>query len=92
MKPAVIALTGIAEIAGALALAQPWSPELRRAGGIGLAAYAVCVFPANINHMMMDMARAQPALGWGYHIPRMLLQPVLVWAAWRAGTSPRPRS
>ncbi len=77
----VIAATGIAETAGALALVQPWSPASRRAGGIGLALYAVCVFPANINHMLIDMARADPRLGWGYHIPRLLLQPVLVWLA-----------
>ena len=90
MKPTVILLTGMAEIAGALALAQPWSAGLRRAGGIGLAVYAVCVFPANINHMLMDMARPQPVLGWAYHGPRMLLQPVLVWAALFASGRPRP--
>lgn len=81
MKSAVITLTGIAEIAGALGLAQPWSAGLKRAAGIGLALYAVCVFPANINHMLMDMAKPHPQLGWAYHVPRMLLQPVLVWAA-----------
>jgi uncharacterized membrane protein len=88
MKAAVIALTGMAEIAGALALAQPWSPGLRRAGGIGLGLYAVCVFPANINHMLIDMARPHPQLGWGYHIPRMILQPLLVWAALFASAKP----
>ncbi len=83
---AVIAVTGIAEILGAIGLLQPWSPALRRAAGIGLALYAVCVFPANINHMIMDMASARPQLGWGYHVPRMILQPVLVWLAlWVGG-------
>ena len=77
----VITLTGLAEIAGAVALLQPWSPALRRAGGIGLALYAVCVFPANINHMIIDMARPHPQLGWAYHVPRLLLQPALVWLA-----------
>jgi len=80
----VIAATGVAEAAGALALVQPWSAELRRAGGIGLALYALyalCVFPANINHMLIDMARAHPQLGWEYHVPRMLLQPLLIWLA-----------
>ena len=38
---AVIALTGVAELAGAAALAQPWSPRLRYAAGIGLALYAL---------------------------------------------------
>ena len=84
--PMVIALTGVAEILGSIGLAQPWSPALRRAAAWGLAAYAVCVFPANINHLMIDMARPHPELGWGYHAPRMLLQPVLVWLAlWTGG-------
>ena len=82
----VIALTGIAELAGAAALLQPWSPVLRRAGGWGLALYAVCVFPANINHFAMDMARPDGGLGLAYHLPRMVLQPVLVWLAlWSTG-------
>jgi uncharacterized membrane protein len=77
----VVALTGLAEAAGGLALLQPWSSRLRRAGGVGLALYALCVFPANINHMAIDMAREPPRLGWLYHLPRMLLQPLLIWAA-----------
>ena len=88
-KAAVIAFTGLAEIAGAMALAQPWSASLRRAGGIGLALYAVCVFPANITHRLIDMARPHPVLGWAYHVPRMLLQPALVWAALWASARPR---
>lgn len=77
----VIAATGVCEIAGAIALAQPWSRRLTCAAGIAFALYAVCVFPANINHMMIDMARAHPRLGLAYHIPRLLLQPVLIWLA-----------
>ncbi len=84
--PLVIALTGIAELAGAAGLAQPWSQGLRRAAGWGLAAYALCVWPANIHHMEMDLARPDHGLGWAYHGPRMLIQPVLIWAAlWSSG-------
>jgi uncharacterized membrane protein len=82
----VVLLTGIAEALGAVALLQPWSRRLRSAGGIGLALYALCVWPANINHFALDMAR--PDHGWGlaYHVPRMLLQPVLIWLAlWTGG-------
>ena len=85
MKSAVIALTGLAEIAGAIALAQGWSMRLRRAGGIGLALYAVCVYPANVNHMLLDLAKADDGLGLAYHIPRLLAQPLIVWAALWAG-------
>lgn len=81
-----ILFTGLAELAGAAALLQPWSPALRRAGGWGLAFYAICVFPANINHFIMDMHRPDGGLGLGYHVPRMVLQPVLVWLAlWVSG-------
>jgi uncharacterized membrane protein len=83
---AVIALTGIAELSGAAALVQPFSPMLRRAAGIGLALYALCVWPANVNHMLIDLAR--PDRGWGlaYHVPRMFAQPLLIWLAlWVSG-------
>ena len=87
----VVRWTGIAEILGAGALAQPWSDGLRRAGGIGLALYAVSVFPANINHFALDMARADGGWGLGYHLPRMALQPVLVWLAlWTGGVTNWP--
>lgn len=83
----VIYWTGIAEIAGAIALLQPWSDMLRKAGGIGLALYALCVWPANINHFAMDMAR-DGGLGLAYHIPRMIIQPILIWLAlWVSGAT-----
>ena len=82
---AVVALTGVAELLGAAGLAQPWSRKLRQAAGIGLALYALCVWPANFHHMALDLAR--PDHGWGlaYHIPRLLAQPLIIWAALWAG-------
>ncbi|MBB4006099.1 DoxX family protein [Allorhizobium taibaishanense] len=81
--PAVIALTGLCELAGAVGL---WIPPLRRLSGIGLALYAVCVFPANIKHAIDSLSAAHPsALLWAYHIIRLPLQPVLVWIALFAG-------
>lgn len=88
---AVIFWTGIAEFAGAAALLQPWSRDFRRAGGIGLAIYAICVFPANVHHFILDMARPDPVLGAPYHVPRMLAQPVLIWLAlWTGGVTNWP--
>ena len=81
MPEAVIWWTGIAELAGAVGLIQPFSQKLRRAAGIGLALYALCVWPANINHFAMDMARDDGGLGLGYHVPRMIAQPVFIWLA-----------
>ena len=90
--PAEIVLwTGVAEVLGAIALLQPWWRELRRAGAIGLALYAVFVFPANINHFALDMERTDGGWGLAYHLPRMALQPVLVWLAlWSGGVTNWP--
>lgn len=78
---AVVFWTGIAEIIGALALIQPFHKPLRQAAGIGLALYALCVWPANINHFAMDMAREDGGLGLAYHVPRMIAQPLIIWLA-----------
>ncbi|MEO0700388.1 MAG: DoxX family protein [Pseudomonadota bacterium] len=86
----VVFWTGIAEIAGAIGLIQPVSKPLRQAAGIGLALYALLVWPANINHFAMDMAREDSGLGLGYHIPRMILQPILIWLALWVADAPMP--
>ena len=90
---AIVWGTGIAELLGAAALLQPWSSSLRKAGAIGLAVYAICVFPANINHFALDMARSDGGgLGLAYHVPRMFAQPVLVWLAlWVGGVTDWPQ-
>lgn len=81
----VVTLTGVAELLGAAALVQWKSRNLRRAAGIALALYALCVWPANFQHMALDMARADGGLGIAYHLPRLAFQPVLMWLALWAG-------
>jgi uncharacterized membrane protein len=86
----VIALTGMAELLGAIGLLQARSLRWRRYAGWGLALYALCVWPANFHHMQIDMARlahgAGPALGLSYHVPRLLAQPLIIWwALWASG-------
>lgn len=81
----VVALTGIAELLGAAGLVQWRSASLRRAAGIGLALYALCVWPANMQHMLNDMAQEDSGLGLAYHGPRLAFQPVLIWLALWAG-------
>jgi uncharacterized membrane protein len=77
----VVFWTGIAELAGAVALVQPFSMPLRRFAGWGLAAYALCVWPANIKHMLIDGGS-----NLSYHVPRMMAQPLVIWAAlWASG-------
>ena len=74
--------TGACELAGALGLLIP---RVRRAAAIGLALYAVCVFPANIKHAMEHVTVAHVRLGWWYHAPRLAAQPLIVWWALWAG-------
>ncbi|WPO97703.1 DoxX family protein [Pseudomonas sp. HR96] len=72
----VVIVTGICEGFGALGLLLP---RWRRLAALLLALYAVCVFPANLKHAFEHVALNGHVLGWGYHLPRLLLQPVLVW-------------
>ncbi|WP_373476046.1 DoxX family protein [Sphingorhabdus sp.] len=74
----VVLLTGIAEIVGAIGL---FIPRFRKAAGVGLALYAVCVWPANFNHALNDIMISGTDLGWGYHGPRLAFQPVFIWLA-----------
>ncbi|MEC3909977.1 DoxX family protein [Sphingobium sp. CR2-8] len=83
MPDLVVALTGIAELAGAVGLMLP---RLRRAAGMGFALYALCVWPANINHAINDIPLGGTHLSWWYHGPRLALQPVIIWwALWASG-------
>lgn len=85
----VVFLTGVAEIAGGVCLA--FVARLRQAAAIGLALYAICVFPANINHALNMIAVGGETLTWRYHGPRLMLQPVFVWLAlWTGGVTDWP--
>ena len=82
-RPAqTVLLTGLCELAGAAGLMLP---RWRRLAAIMLAAYAVCVFPANIKHAIDGLAYGRNHLGVAYHVPRLLLQPVIVWWTLFAG-------
>jgi uncharacterized membrane protein len=74
----VIFITGLCELAGAVALV---TKPLRRSAGIALAAYAVCVWPANFKHAIDGVDLPYIANSWIYHGPRLALQPVIVWWA-----------
>lgn len=84
----VIQLTGLAEIAGGIGLLI--SP-LRRWAGLGLALYAIGVFPANLHHAFGGVhVPGLPDSLW-YHAPRLAMQPVLVALALWAGGWLTPR-
>ena len=78
----VVLLTGMCEIAGAVGL---MTARWRRLAAVMLALYAVCVFPANIKHAIDGLAYGRNHLGWAYHGPRLLFQPVIVWWTLFAG-------
>ena len=83
MPHEVIVVTGLCELAGAAALL---TPRFRAIAGVALAAYAVCVYPANIKHAIDSLSGpGTPTLGWWYHAPRLAFQPVMVWWALFAG-------
>jgi uncharacterized membrane protein len=84
----VIAFTGVAEIAGAVGL---MIPRLRSSAGVGLALYALCVWPANIHHAIDNIAVGGRTLSWWYHGPRFAAQPVIIWMAlWVGGATDWP--
>lgn len=79
---AVIKFTGLCEIVGGLALV---TPPTRKAAGIMLAIYAVCVYPANLHHAFSHVTVRGLPSSWWYHGPRLAFQPVFVWWALFAG-------
>lgn len=88
MPQTVVAATGLAELAGAAGLLIP---SVRKAAGVGLALYALCVWPANLNHALNDIAINGRHLGWWYHGPRLALQPAIIWwALWASGATDWP--
>ena len=84
----VVMGTGAWEVVGAALLAWP-NARANWWGGVLMATYAVAVFPANIKHAIDNLEHGKAVggavLGWGYHLPRLLFQPVFVWWALWAG-------
>jgi uncharacterized membrane protein len=78
LAPQVILVTGLCELAGAIALV---TKPLRWWAGIALAAYAICVWPANFKHAIEGIELPHITTSWLYHGPRLALQPLLVWWA-----------
>jgi uncharacterized membrane protein len=74
--PEVIFVTGIFEIASSVALI---TKRFRFWAGIAMAAYAVCVWPANFKHAIDDVSLPHVTNSWLYHGPRLALQPLIMW-------------
>ncbi len=75
----VVELSGVAEIAGGLAVL---SPRARPAAGIYLIALLAAVFPANL-YMAREPEQFKKVPRWALYA-RLPLQPLMMWWAWRA--------
>jgi uncharacterized membrane protein len=78
----VVALSGVAEIVGGLAVLPP---RTRRAGGVWLIALLAAVFPANL-YMARSPDRFRGIPRWALYA-RLPLQPIMMIWAWRATRS-----
>ena len=88
---AVVAFTGVCEIAGAVGLLVP---RLQRAAGIALIVFLIAVFPANVRAAREGVTlggRAATPLAW--RAPMQLLLIALVYWVTQTGAarSPSPR-
>jgi uncharacterized membrane protein len=75
----VVELSGVAEIAGGLAVLIPGT---RRLAGPGLVALLAAIFPANL-YMARTPERFRKLPRWALYA-RLPLQPLMMWWAWRA--------
>ena len=83
----LVAISGVAEIAGGVGVLLA---PTRRLAGAGLLALLVAVFPANI-YMARNPARFARIPGWALYA-RLPLQPLLMWWVWRATREQPERS
>ncbi|MEA2199489.1 MAG: hypothetical protein QOI89_85 [Solirubrobacteraceae bacterium] len=75
----VVAISGVAEIAGGLGVLLP---SARRLSGLWLIALLAAVFPANL-YMAQTPERFRRIPRWALY-GRLPLQPLMMWWAWRA--------
>jgi uncharacterized membrane protein len=73
----LVYISGVFEILGGLGL---FIPKVRRSAALGLVALLIAVFPANIYHAMSKVQVASLPNSPLYHIIRLPMQFVLIWA------------
>jgi uncharacterized membrane protein len=80
--PNLVAVSGMAELAGGLGVLLP---RTRRAAGLGLIALLAAVFPANL-YMARAPEHFRKIPRWALY-GRLPLQPLMMWWAWTATKS-----
>jgi uncharacterized membrane protein len=83
----VVAVSGVAEVAGGLGVL---APRTRRPAGLWLIVLLAAVFPANL-HMALHPEEFRRIPRWALYA-RLPLQPLMMWWAWRATRVGEPRS
>jgi uncharacterized membrane protein len=78
----LVAVSGVAEVAGGLGVLLPWT---RRLAGLSLIALLAAVFPANL-YMARTPEEFRKIPRWALY-GRLPLQPLMMWWAWRATRS-----
>ncbi|HEY7836052.1 MAG TPA: hypothetical protein VIB59_01220 [Solirubrobacteraceae bacterium] len=78
-KQLVVQVSGVAELAGGLAVLVP---SLRRPAGVYLIALLAAIFPANL-YMALEPERFERFPRWALYA-RLPLQPLMMFWAWRA--------
>jgi uncharacterized membrane protein len=79
---ALVAVSGVAEIAGGAGVLAPW-PVVRRAAGWGLIALSIAVLPANVQMLQDGWAAHRPAWQLALLVLRLPMQGLIVWWIWR---------
>ncbi|MBA3444281.1 MAG: DoxX family membrane protein [Gemmatimonadales bacterium] len=75
----LVALSGVAEIAGGVGV---MIPRTQRVAAIGLVLLLVAVFPANVEMLRLARGRGGPAWVEAVLWLRLPLQALLIWWAW----------
>ena len=75
----LVALSGVAEMAGGFGLLVPWT---RRAAGLGLVVLLLGVFPANVEMLVRYREQGAGSLAHLLLWLRLPLQVVLIWWVW----------
>lgn len=83
---ALVAVSGVAEVAGGIGVLVT---RLRRAAGWGLIVLSVAVLPANVQMLQDGLAAARPGWQIALLVIRLPLQAALIWWIWRVAARKR---